>query len=207
VSSATAPTIVRFASVQPSRWANGLGETRELALRPARRDLLGADGLSTGSLSADSLSGVGFVWRISIATISGASDFSPLPGVDRKLMNLGDGPLQLSVKGSPRILKPRDVLPFSGEDAVRAEAGNGYDLNVMTDRRLAQSDLQAVSLSGTRLFAGGAATMVALIALDDALSADGSELEPLDCVLGAPGNPVELTGDGTAAWLRITVTA
>nr|WP_279538920.1 HutD family protein [Allobranchiibius sp. GilTou38] len=176
--------------MQVSRWANGLGETRELA---AYRTTDGA-----------------LVWRLSIATIAAASDFSALSGVDRRLMNLGDGPLSLVVGDDPVTVPRREVVSFRGEDAVRALHANGYDLNVMTGRGRATSSLETVSVDGSVTFAAGASTMLTIVVLDGKTAVRTGDhafhLPPLDSLVAALGDDVTVDGDATVAVVRIAMT-
>lgn len=184
-----AARVLRFDDLPVSRWANGLGETRELA----------SDRTADGSL----------VWRLSIATIAAACDFSALPEVDRHLMNLGEGPLSLVVAGESVSVGQRDVVSFRGEAAVRALHANGYDLNVMTGRGRATSSLEASGIHGSGRFAGAPSTLLAIVALDGELATrtgeDTLRLGPLDCLLATPGRDVAVDGDATVALARIVV--
>ncbi|NYJ76207.1 HutD family protein [Allobranchiibius huperziae] len=185
-----AARILRFEDLQVSPWANGLGETRELA---AYRTTDGA-----------------LVWRLSIATIAAASDFSALSGVDRRLMNLGDGPLSLVVGDDPVTVPRHEVVSFRGEDAVRALHANGYDLNVMTGRGRATSSLGTVRIQGSAVLAGTAPALLAVVALDGSpvvTVGDGvAALLPLDCLLATPGRDIAVDGDSTVAVVRIAPT-
>ena len=173
-----------------SRWANGLGETREL----------GSGQTTDGRL----------VWRLSIATIAAASDFSELLDVDRRLMNLGAGSLSLVVEGEPVTIPRHEVVSFRGEDAVRAQHANGYDLNVMTGRGRASSTLEALRLRGPQVFAAAPSTVFAVVALDGEsgvrTGGHASRLVPLDSLIATPGAEVAVDGDATVALVRIVLT-
>lgn len=179
-------TLIRFSEVPETPWANGAGLTQVLA-------------------SAVTTAGV-TLWRISIATIAGASDFSPLPGLDRRLMNLGGVPLRLRRGRDVLTVGPTAVVSFAGEESVAVVAGSGHDLNVMTARDRARSRLGIVRLNGARSFLGGSGSVIAVVALEDGLTSviDGEHraLRRLDTVLG---DHVELRGDGEAALIRISV--
>ena len=184
-----ATRVVRFADLPVSQWANGLGETREL----------GSDRMADGRL----------VWRLSIATIAAASDFSELPEVDRRLMNLGAGPLSLMMDGEPVTVGRHGVVSFRGEDSVRAQHANGYDLNVMTRRGRATSSLEAAGVDGSRTFGGGPATLLAIVFLEGELVVRTGEparrLGPLDCLIGGPREDITVDGDAVVALVRIVV--
>ncbi|MBO1756585.1 HutD family protein [Allobranchiibius sp. CTAmp26] len=185
-----AARVLRFGDLAVSRWANGLGETREVA--------------------SDRTADGGLVWRLSIATIAAASDFSALPDVDRRLMNLGDGPLALVIEGEPVTVPRHEVVSFRGEDAVRAQHANGYDLNVMTGRGRARSSLETVRIQGSAVLAGAGPALFAVVALDGAAVVtvgDGvGTLAPLDCLLATPGRDIAVDGHATVALVRIALT-
>jgi environmental stress-induced protein Ves len=111
--------IQRAAGRPETRWKNGGGVTRELAVSPP------------GSGFAD------FGWRISIASVTAGGPFSVFPATDRELVVL-EGVLRLSIEGrgevvvhpgSPSVRFPGDV-PCVGEPQAAPVA----DLNVMTRR-------------------------------------------------------------------------
>lgn len=86
------PDLIVPADVTPELWANGLGITRVMARRLA--------------------------WRLSIADVRGRMRFSPLPGIDRVLIPLGDAALQLNVDGVWHRVEPRRGIRFAGESRV-----------------------------------------------------------------------------------------
>ena len=107
------------ASLAPSPWKNGGGQTTEIAVWP-----LGA------SLDA-------FEWRISMATVEQDGPFSQFPDVDRTLAVLKGG-LKLQFRDQPTsVLMPGSTpVSFPGDVAAKAElwGGPAHDLNVMTRR-------------------------------------------------------------------------
>ena len=126
--------IVRYAEVAEQPWRNGGGVTREL-----HRDEH---------------------WRLSIATISAAGDFSAFPGVDRTFV-VAQGDLTLSVATNVHHLGSGDLLRFSGADPVTAEPrGRVLAVNVMVTRP-AQAVVRVGAWAG-----GSAAALVALDTLD-----------------------------------------
>lgn len=102
-------------------WKNGGGITRELWIHPA-----------------DSSLASGFQIRLSVAEVRGSGPFSPFPGIDRTLLLLEGGGVELShgVKGSAFLSGPFHPVVFSGEWETRALLKDGpcRDFNVMTDR-------------------------------------------------------------------------
>jgi len=111
--------IQRAAGRAETRWKNGGGVTRQVAVSPP------------GSGLAD------FGWRISIATIAACGPFSVFPATDRELVVL-KGVLRLSIEGrgevvvqpgSPSVRFAADV-PCVGEP----QEAPVTDVNVMTRR-------------------------------------------------------------------------
>jgi uncharacterized protein len=99
---------VHYDDVPDQPWKNGGGTTREV-----HRDDR---------------------WRLSIATITGAGEFSTFPGIDRTF-TVARGTLVLTVAGVEHHLGPGDVVRFPGEASVRAVPdGEVIAVNVMTTR-------------------------------------------------------------------------
>lgn len=96
-------------------WANGQGETLELA-------------------RADDAEGM--LWRLSVATVAADGPFSVLPGVDR-ILTVIDGP-GFGLTGGGLQLQADLLVPvaFPGDVALRAEgvAAPSRDFNVMVAR-------------------------------------------------------------------------
>ena len=80
--------IIRFADLKAEPWRNGGGVTREIARQAS------ADG--------------GWDWRLSIADVTKAGDFSPVPGMERVLTVIEGELLLLTVDGAERPLEARD---------------------------------------------------------------------------------------------------
>ncbi len=139
--------IVRYADLADQPWRNGGGVTREL-----HRDEQ---------------------WRLSVATISAAGDFSAFPGVDRTFV-VAHGDLTLSVSPNVHHLCSEDLVRFKGEDQVTAEPrGPVLAVNVMVYRP-ARAQVWVGEWAG-----GSAAALVDLVTLDAYL-----DVEPGDQVDG-----------------------
>lgn len=122
---------VRFRreTLLPLPWKNGGGVTHEVACVPAGA---GMDG---------------FDWRVSIARIERDGPFSAFPGVDRSIVLLDGGGVQLArVSGGwqHRLAEPLRPFAFDGGDAVEARllAGPSSDFNVMTRRGCCRAVVQ-----------------------------------------------------------------
>jgi environmental stress-induced protein Ves len=144
--------IVRYADVADQRWRNGGGTTREL-----HRDEH---------------------WRLSVATISAAGDFSAFPGLDRTFV-VAHGDLSLSVATSVHHLGPGDLLRFGGEEMVTAEPrGRVLAVNVMVTRP-ARATVRVGGWAG-----GSAVALVDLATLDAYLDVrPGDQVEGLVVVV------------------------
>jgi environmental stress-induced protein Ves len=86
------------------KWKNGGGESMQLAISPPHSTL------SQGN----------FDWRVSLAKIEKAGDFSQFPGYLRQLMILRGESLRLQFPESAKILQENDRIHFSGDLKVSA---------------------------------------------------------------------------------------
>ena len=163
-------------------WRNGAGSTLEVA--------------HSG--------GPDFDWRISIATVEGASEFSAYPGVDRVLLPLTPGGLGLVVNGRRVHLDRWQQLAFAGELPVSSIAGAGAtdDLNLMTRRSRCSGSVSVGEAPGI-LRAAEEETLV-LVVLDGSLEHDGGALGRYDAVQLGSGESLRLRGRATVAVARIT---
>lgn len=135
--------IIRFADLKPQPWRNGGGVTRELVSHP---------------LAASAQDGV-WDWRVSIADLTKAGDFSPFPGMERVLTVVEGELLLLNVGGSEHPLEKYRPFRFSGEAASSATLPTGdiRNLNVITRAGAYKGYTSIVELSKKRphpLFAG-----------------------------------------------------
>lgn len=119
-------------------WKNGGGSTEEAAAHPA-------------GASMDS-----FYWRISIATVRVAGDFSLFEGIDRHLTLL-KGQLCLSSEGKTYMLNPGDCLSFDGGAHFHGDPGAApaTDLNIMTRRGRFHAEVTRLTANGAHTLAPG----------------------------------------------------
>ncbi|MBB6405216.1 HutD family protein [Arthrobacter sp. AZCC_0090] len=109
--------IIRFAELRPEPWRNGGGVTRELASHP----------------KAASAQDGAWDWRVSIADVGSAGDFSTFPGMERVITVIDGELLLLTVDGEEHPLEKYRPFRFSGEaDSSSAlPTGDIRDLNVI----------------------------------------------------------------------------
>jgi environmental stress-induced protein Ves len=116
--------IIRLADCPSQPWKNGLGRTREIAVRPAAA---GSDD---------------FLWRVSIAEVDSAAPFSVFPGIDRQIALLdGDGfSMTLDDKCTHALTQPLVPFAFAGEAKVSVALAGGptRDFNLMVRRNRAR---------------------------------------------------------------------
>jgi uncharacterized protein len=110
--------IIRFAELRPEPWRNGGGVSRELASHP----------------KAASAQDGAWDWRVSIAEVTKAGDFSAFPGMERVLTVVDGELLLLTVDGAEHPLEKYRPFRFSGDAAAHGALPTGdiRDLNVIT---------------------------------------------------------------------------
>ena len=123
-------TLLKAARYTVMPWANGLGTTREIAIRGHPRP-----STATGDTAA---AGPGFIWRLSMAELSKPGGaFSTLPGVDRVLVLLDGSGVTLAVDGGPAVPLPLyEPMSFPGDVRTVSVVGSeaGRDLGLMVAR-------------------------------------------------------------------------
>ena len=178
--------IIRFADLRPQPWRNGGGVTRELASHPR---------------AASAQDGV-WDWRVSIADVTKAGDFSAFPGMERVLTVIDGELLLLTVDGGEHPLEKYRPFRFSGEAASSSALPTGdiRDLNVIARVGAFKGFTSIVELSKKRphpVFEGqlgvllqGQATVTeaAAAAVIEAETETGSATAPVP----APGEPEAL---------------
>ena len=199
--------IIRYADLRPQPWRNGGGVTRELASHP---------------LAASAQDGV-WDWRVSIADVTKAGDFSAFPGMERVLTVIDGELLLLTVDGGEHPLEKYRPFRFSGEAATSSALPTGdiRDLNVITRTGAFKGYTSIVELSKKRahpVFEGqlgillqGQAT-VAVTAAEPATEpaaepgqapAEPQALNRYDAVVGSDTQTPEILGRGFLAVVSI----
>jgi uncharacterized protein len=126
-------SLLQSTAYQRTRWKNDGGWTTEIA-------------------RATEAGGDGFRWRVSIAEIERDGPFSTFPGIERDLLLLEGGGIELDIgESEPRRLRRRfEHVHFAGEANVhcRLLAGPTRDFNVMTRRAVLHAEVVARPLVG-----------------------------------------------------------
>jgi uncharacterized protein len=197
--------IIRFADLKAQPWRNGGGVTREVASHSA-------------SASPESAGTGGWDWRVSIADVSKAGDFSAFPGMDRVLTVVEGELLLLSVDGAEHPLEKYRPFRFSGDAAAAGALPTGdiRDLNVITRTGAFKGYTSIIELSKKRahpVFEGqlgillqGQATVTPGAAGDStpqASAGDPTTLARYDAVVGSDAGTPEILGRGFLAVVSI----
>jgi environmental stress-induced protein Ves len=127
--------VIRWAECRVMPWANGGGETVEIAVSPPAASF------------AD------FDWRLSSALVASAGPFSLLPGIERTLCVISEGAVDLDLNGRRvRLDRASPPFRFSGDAMVSAELLDGpiRDLNVMSRPGRAEHAVEIVELTEPR---------------------------------------------------------
>ena len=167
------PVVIRLGEQPITRWRNGGGSTRQIAIDPAAADLAS-----------------GFRWRVSCAQVASDGPFSVLRGVDRSLWLLRGNGMRLDVDGTDVVIdRPWQRFDFAGEAAVAARLLDGpcEDLNVMTARGKVVADARVATLPAQQSLEVPAAAQRLVVVLAGTAGSSGG------CVLGA-GDALRLDG-------------
>jgi len=179
-------TVLPAAENRQYRWRNGLGESSEIAAEP---------------VSASETTG----WTLSIATVEADLAFSRFPGVDRKLMALSAGGLDLVIDGERRSLARWQVAAFPGEVAVSSIGVTEptLDLNLMVARDRQEGTLVTFTVLGLVEIVAPEDTTIFVVLLEGELSAGDRALDVHDAVRIDAGGALPVAGSATVAVARI----
>lgn len=153
------------AAIAPTRWKNGAGLTREIAVAPP------------GAAMDD------FDWRLSVAELQRDAPFSSFAGVDRRIVVLDGAGMRLTDARGALVhdLQPHEPWSFAGERALQAQLPHGpcRDFNVMTRRGRWHAELRV--LRGSAAIDAADATL--LLAVSGRWRIAGDELQPMQGLL------------------------
>jgi len=185
--------IVSYSEIAESRWINGSGTVKVIASGAISKD-------GTVSFAA----GDRWDWRLSVADVGQPGDFSALPGVGRILTVVDGGPLHLSLNGKSRLASHYQPLAFDGGIPTRATLPKGpvKNLNLMCRTGHAGGSVSIIPMKEHLLRSYQAAVL-----LEGQAHVRGRELNILDTVFGAKGEPDLIQGQGTLALIGLYRTA
>jgi len=202
--------IIRFADLKPHPWRNGGGVTRELA---SHRGAPSGGGPSADVPADDGPAGDGaWDWRVSIADVTKAGDYSALPGMERLLTVVEGELLLLSVDGTEHPLEKYRPFRFPGGAASSSAlpTGDVRNLNVITREGAFKAYTSILELSKKRahpVFGGQLGILLqgqAAVNPGDAASGDGPvALGRYDAVVGSNSHTPEILGRGFLAVVSI----
>ena len=184
--------IIRYADLRPQPWRNGGGVTRELASHP----------------QAASAQDGAWDWRVSIAEITKAGEFSAFPGMERVLTVIEGELLLLTVDGAEHPLERYRPFRFGGEAMSHGALPTGdiRNLNVITRSGSFKGYTSIIELSKKRaqpVFEG----QLGILLQGQATAADEThDPEPLaryDAVVGTDIDTPDILGRGFLAIVSI----
>lgn len=193
--------IIRFAELKAQPWRNGGGVTRELASH------------SASTPSPETPGANGWDWRVSIADVSKAGDFSAFPGMERVLTVVEGELLVLSVDGAEHPLEKYRPYRFSGDAAAAGSLPTGdiRDLNVITRVGSFKGYTSIIELSKKRahpVFEGQLGILLqgqaaATPGPAGTAAAEPTTLARYDAVVGSDTDTPEILGRGFLAVVSI----
>jgi environmental stress-induced protein Ves len=180
--------IIRFAELRSEPWRNGGGVTRELASHP----------------KAASAQDGAWDWRVSIADVTKAGDFSSFPGMERVLTVVDGELLLLTVDGAEHPLEKYRPFRFSGDAAAHGALPTGdiRGLNVITRAGSFKGFTSIIELSKKRahpVFAGQLAVLLQGQATVSPGAAEAANAAEADAAASAAEGAHEEGGHGEAA--------
>jgi uncharacterized protein len=208
--------IIRFADLKPQPWRNGGGVTRELASHSGASS--GTDSAEAASSDDGASSDNGaWDWRVSIADVTKAGDYSAFPGMEWLLTVVEGELLLLSVDGTEHPLEKYRPFRFPGGAASSSALPTGdiRNLNIITREGAFKAYTSILELSKKRahpVFGGQLGILLqgqATVTPGSAASGDdasGNAAVPLgryDAVVGSDGPTPEILGRGFLAVVSI----
>jgi environmental stress-induced protein Ves len=185
-------TVLRFSECPVLPWRNNRGKTREIACEPADAE---------------------FDWRVSVAEVEDAGEFSTFPGVDRVIVLCAGPGMTLLTGGTEQALRRHVPFSFPGDAAASCQLAGGptRDLNVMTRRSTCSSTVSVFRVDNPGIEINDHRLTIA-VALDGTILADASgstppiRLAPFDAVRLDTGSALRIASprnDGIVAVIHI----
>jgi uncharacterized protein len=143
-----------------------------------------------------------------MATVAADGPFSAFPGIDRVLMVLAGGGMDLHLPDGSHRLMPGQMLSFAGEVPVQASlaAGPIEDLNLMVRRDSLAGQMERQLLAEGVSLVPGVPVRAVVVQTGRVQSAAGL-LGPGDTLLTDAGNPAPLVAQTDSALILISLTA
>jgi uncharacterized protein len=190
--------IIRFADLKPQPWSNGGGVTRELASHRGAA--------SSGAASSEDGA---WDWRVSIADVTRAGEYSAYPGMERVLTVVEGELLLLAVDGTEHPLEKYRPFRFPGGAASSSALPTGdiRNLNVITRDGAFKAYTSIVELSKKRahpVFEG----QLGILLQGQAAVSVGQDSAPVplgryDAVVGSDSQTPEILGRGFLAVVSV----
>jgi len=189
--------IIRFADLKAEPWRNGGGVTRQIASQPTPASPI-QDGAGDG----------GWDWRVSIADVTKAGEFSPFPGMERVLTVIEGELLLLSVDGAEHLMEKYRPFRFAGGAATvsKLPTGDVRNLNVITRAAAYKGFTSIIELSKKRahpVFEGQLGILLQGQATVGAGDGDPTDLGRYDAVVGSDADTPNILGRGFLAVVSI----
>ena len=177
--------IIRFAELRSEPWRNGGGVTRELASHP--KVASAQDGA--------------WDWRVSIADLTKAGDFSAFPGMERVLTVVDGELLLLTVDGADHPLEKYRPYRFSGDAAAHGALPTGdiRNLNVITRAGSFKGFTSIIELSKKRAHPVFEGQLAVLLQGQATVSAGADESAESGADSAAEGASETADGEGVSA--------
>jgi environmental stress-induced protein Ves len=180
--------IIRFENLKPEPWGNGGGVTREIARQAA------ADG--------------GWDWRLSLADVTKAGEFSVFAGMQRLLTVVEGDLLLLNINGSEHAVEKYRPFRLDGDAATSAKlpTGDVRNLNVITRSGAFKAYTSIIELSKKRaqpLWEGQFGVLLQGQGTVADETHDAESLARYDSVVGSDVETPEILGRGFLAVVSI----
>ena len=184
--------IISLATAPKKPWGQGQGQVREIAA--GTLDPNGA--LLPGDATT-------WDWRLSVASIERAGEFTPYPGCDRTLTVIAGELLELTVDGTAHAVELYRPLKLPGGGATTAALPTGeiLALNLITRTGTARGNVRIVELSKKREQHLFGSQFGVLLQGKASVQQEGTEreLQTRDTVLGGEEDSPRISGRGFMA--------